>query len=221
MDLFTHSVPQIAIAITIGSSSLMVICWSFKPGGQWYWNHAARQYAPHPQEPDASDVIMISGLLRRRLCIIDKPFQCSMKDAHQKMSERASTLSLTKELEERWCADFRASMRRRINVRPERTTTLASCSWPTRDSRSLFFTDLRWVHCWSRDLSRMSLWCGSRNSSLSVSNSTPRKMMHVVGPSCLSIAVGRPRISQVLMRVDKFLLHSSDFGAPEVIKSSK
>ena len=146
-------------------------------GDQWYCSHLVFQYAPHPHEPEASDVRITSGDERRESCIMESPFQCSMKLCHHMMSERASVF-------------MRVLNVYRTIVRPERMTALASCRQPTNDSRSLFLQHFRWIHFFRSTLSLASFWVGSLSSSLMVSSSMPRKVKHVVGPSFLWLARG-------------------------------
>ena len=145
-------------------------------------------YASQPQEPEASEVTTTSGLERRDWCIIERPFQCSMKQHHHIISEQASRLSLRKQFARLWWDAVIRSIRRRRKVRPGRMTMLASCNWPTSDSRSLLVQHLRHIQSASVDWRRRSLWCRIRSSCLTVSSSIPRKTRHDEESSCFSSA---------------------------------
>ena len=73
-DLFSYCAPQIAAAKMIGSSSFAVILYALVASDHWYWNHAVFSYAPHPRDPEASEVRITSGLLRLVDCIMERPF---------------------------------------------------------------------------------------------------------------------------------------------------
>ena len=75
-----------------------------------------------------------------------------------------------------------------MKVRPGRITTLASCRYPTRDWRSCFLQHFNLDQRESIHFRRVSFSCGRRRTIDSVSNSMPRKVRHVAGPSCLSTA---------------------------------
>ena len=57
----SHALPQIAAAMTIGRSSFASMSTVFQDVCQEHWNHFFCQNAPHPQLPDASLVMVISG----------------------------------------------------------------------------------------------------------------------------------------------------------------
>ena len=164
---------------------------------------------------------MMSGLWIRRECIMDRPFHDSMKEFHQIMSDRAARLRRRNVLDGRLCEILSRSMRRRRKVRPGRIITLASCSEPTRDCKSLFLQDFRRDHLWSIVFKRSSFCVGSLSSKRVVSTSIPKKFRHVTGPSRLSAASGKPRSSQVSTSRSKFCLHSCVWGCPVVTKSSR
>ena len=66
----------------MGSSSLIVICRSWKICGHINWNQNESKKAPHPQVPEVSDVSEISGWDFLLSVIMDRPFHCSMKQCH-------------------------------------------------------------------------------------------------------------------------------------------
>ena len=88
--------------------------------GHASWNQWGPVNAPHPQEPDASEVSWNCGRLSGRMLL---PFQTEMKVCHQQMSERASLLS--RSLKSGLRTTFVRSMRRLRNGRPGRTTVAA------------------------------------------------------------------------------------------------
>ena len=65
-----------------------------------------------------------------------------------------------------------------MNVRPGRITMLASCKYPTSDSRSLLLQHFRYAHLWSLDCRRCSFSAGSLSSNcmVYVSSSIPRNV---------------------------------------------
>lgn len=160
---------------------------------------------------------MTSGLHLRDATIMDMPFQCWIKECHQKISERASAFSLLKLLAVRCLADFSRSMRRLVNVRPEWTTLLASCKYPTKDSRSFFLQHLYLIHFSSRACRRCSFSVGSLSSRLTVSMMIPRKVKQVDGPSRFVTARGMFSIAHMATKRRRLLLHSSVPGAPPVM----
>jgi len=85
--------PNIAAATTIGASSFTVIRVLCILDTHGSLNHWAPQKAPHPQEPDASDVSMTCGLARGPDSIIANPFHSMAMDAHYSISARASLLN--------------------------------------------------------------------------------------------------------------------------------
>ena len=70
-DLFFHWTPQVATARNI---SLLVMCRLRNASGHTNWNQSLSQNAPQPQDPDASEVRMISGWSLRSSSIIERPF---------------------------------------------------------------------------------------------------------------------------------------------------
>ena len=77
-----------------------------------------------------------------------------------------------------------------MNVRPGRMTMLASCKYPTSDSRSLLLQHFRYAHLWSWDCRQCSFSAGSLSSNCMVSSSIPRNVRVVDGLSFSPSGVG-------------------------------
>ena len=80
--------PQMAVAITTGRSSFILMC----NGAVWLshciWNHSLAWKAPQPQLPDASEMIMLSGASALRGARMDIPFQVETIWYHHSRSAR-------------------------------------------------------------------------------------------------------------------------------------
>ena len=87
-DLFDHNSPQVATAITIGIISLIEMWQSIIEVGHCSWNQRSCSYAPHPQEPEASDVIITSGCWTA--------IHCEENVDHHLISERADLFTRMK-----------------------------------------------------------------------------------------------------------------------------
>ena len=94
-DFPTQLFPQTAAASTIGMSSLMVMCLCLVVSSHCSWNQESLQYAPHPQLPEASDVITTSGFSLLCSSSMETPFQLAANWYHHWISDLAATLSLT------------------------------------------------------------------------------------------------------------------------------
>ena len=163
---------------------------------------------------------MMSGLLIRKECIMDRPFHDSIKELHQSMSDRAARLRRRNVLDERLCEIIHVSrsMRRRRKVRPGRIITLASCSKPTRDCKSLFLQDFRRDHFWSMVFKRSSFCLGSLSSKRVVSTSISKKFRRETGPSHLE---ENRKACRYLLTGLNFALHYCVWGCLLVTKSSR
>ena len=144
--MFCHWSPQMAVTMTMGSSSLIVMCRPWNVSGHLSWNQNELKKEPHPQVPEASDVSEISGWNFLSSIIIDRPFHCSMKQCHHMTSDWACLLRRIKTFSCQWLKDFSALIRCLIKVRPDRTTMLASCSRPMSDSSCFRLQNLNDTH---------------------------------------------------------------------------
>lgn len=132
-----HQGPHRATATTIGTNSLGEIGIPTQDSGQANWNHRPLQIAPQPQEPDASETIVVGTCVEGMKLT---PFHAEIKQFHQAISALASTFKETW-----WSSDatvMEASMRLRINALPGLTTLEACCNFPMRERRSLLVPDL-------------------------------------------------------------------------------
>ena len=90
------------------------------------------------------------------------------------------------------------------------------CSFPTNDSSSRLVQDLSPNHVVIRLRSSINLSLGRRAYNSIESNSIPKNMMHVVGPTDFSGASGtRSRVLVALVDA-KARLHGSETGGPTV-----
>ncbi len=212
-----HSGPHRAAAITIGTSSLAVMChWCIWPA-HGNWNQRAPQYVPHPQEPDASDTSATEGLATSGFLNMLTPFQPTLYCHHHSMSDLASLLSLTK------CSSFFVAVQSSINllvkVLPAFTTLQAWPRIPISESSSRFLHAFLPRHPASSDSILSSLSFGSHSSMATVSISTPRKVKQVARASSFSGSGGSPSLVQTLCITTAFHLHSASL-APSVMKLS-
>ena len=84
---FSHSLPHAIPAIIMGMSSRTAIEWVFAVCGHCSWNQWVPQKAPHPQEPDASDVIVTVGVAFPSDDSNEIPFQSFKKVCHHMRSD--------------------------------------------------------------------------------------------------------------------------------------
>lgn len=126
--------PHIATAKRIGRSSFGEIGHSIDGPSHFHCNHHDPQWAPQPQEPEASVSSGMAGI--ETFGTMETPFHLSIKTNHQFRSERVDELRRIHR--SCVCTVETSSIKRRTNVRPGRTTVAACCKCPKRDSRSLF-----------------------------------------------------------------------------------
>ena len=88
--------PHSAADRTTGIISRTEICEASMPAGHCNWNHLIPWNAPQPQLPDALIVTSNGGFALWKRTSIEVPFQCAANVDHQRMSDLAETLSLTK-----------------------------------------------------------------------------------------------------------------------------
>ena len=183
-----HSLPHRAAARTMGRSSFTVIfCSLMAPiPAHFSWNHSLPFIAPHPHEPDASEIMETSNSGCPLLTddIIAIPFHSEQYRYHHSMSERAEAPSRTNR-----CRGFTVverSMSRRRNYRPARTALHAWLREPMRASSSLFLHTFLPRHASNEAFNCWSFVWGRRISSASVSSSIPRNPICVAGPSSFS-----------------------------------
>ncbi len=87
--------PHTAAANTIGASSFTVMCVPCILATHGSINQRSPQKATPPHEPDASEVITMTGFAPCRAMIIADPFHSLANDAHHSMSALASRFSRT------------------------------------------------------------------------------------------------------------------------------
>ena len=112
-----HKGPHNANATTMGTNSFGLIGVPRQAIGHDSWNHLPSQTAPQPQEPEASEEMVVSAIGgSMRLA----PFHSETNTLHQAISALESALSET------WWSngdtDIDASMRLRMNALPGFTT---------------------------------------------------------------------------------------------------
>ena len=83
-------------ASTTGTISFGAMGMSRQVEGHWSWIHELSSTAPHPQEPDASDLTAMEGRSRPVAASNPCPFHWEINLAHQAISDLASQLSLVK-----------------------------------------------------------------------------------------------------------------------------
>ena len=205
-----HRLPHTTRANKIGRSSFEAIC-QFAAGPSHF------QWAPQPQDPDAS---LTSGIVP---CVVlgirETPFQLSIKICHHTMSDRVDSL-IRMQLVPFWNADTNLIIRR-TNVRPGRTTIAACCRWPRSDWSSLFLQPFLPTHSRTKARMRCSFACGSLTTMLTVSSSKPRKTSSVAGPSHFAGATGIPSLPHDDSSMIQFFWHTGSPGGPTVMKSSR
>ena len=141
IDFFDQCRPQMATARTTGTSSLVAMKASFSGPAHCSWSQLGSQIAPHPQEPEASVVIVKCGAAEVADSKKETPFQHSIKRNHHSKSDRASEFKRIK-----WSSFF-PCVERSINLRKKilliRTTLLACANSPISESNSLFLQAFR------------------------------------------------------------------------------
>ena len=162
------------------------------------WNQEWLCHAPHPHQPEASDVISSWGRWEggeRK----ETPFHLAMKVFHHARSDRKPVLRRIIGCE--GCtACNRSSIRRRKDL-PDLTTLQAWLRRPMKDSSSLRAHTLSSPHCCNRERKRSSLSFGRRSSPACVSISMPKITRHVVGPSRLWAAIGMCNVANTPSRI--------------------
>ena len=81
--------PHTAEEMTIGMSSLIVMVCPCTCSTHFSWNQDCPEKAPHPQLPEASEVIHALGATLLTAFIMATPFQELAKVCHHSMSDRA------------------------------------------------------------------------------------------------------------------------------------
>ena len=147
------------------------------------------------------------------------PFYASRNMCHHMRSERKDAFSLINCLF--FPQPFRSSNIQRKKVLPGLTTFDACCSLPTNNCKSLTVLDFFPSHSATNTFSVHNFSSGSRKIIFSVSNSIPKKVMHVVGPSTLSVATETLNLLNRVSRACRSLLPSSDPASEIIRKSSK
>ena len=128
------------------------------------WNQLALDHAPHPHNPDASDVRSTS--FWQAALIKPLPFQWVTKICHHSKSDQKVLFSRIQ-----WCGFFITHSKWMICWRkplPTGITVHACCSTPRRDSRSHLEHDLHDFHCVVRFLWLASFSSDSHNSCCTV-----------------------------------------------------
>ena len=128
------------------------------------------------------------------------PLSGARKVCQHRRSDLKDTLRRMK-LHADFGTDNSSNMHRR-NVFPGCTTLQAKPRWPTSDSNSFRVHALRPSHDEISTCISASLTAGRCTSSNLESNSRPRKVRTVVGPSSLSSATGRPSSLNVWSKID-------------------
>ena len=141
------------------------------------------QNAPHPHEPEASEITVMPASLKARVESIDVPFHLSMNNFHHARSDLNALLRRIGLFGHR--ADLSSSIILLRNDLPGLTTVLAWCSWPIKNSSSLFSQCLRESHWSISCFSRSNFSVGRRISILRVSIRMPRNVRIGAGPSIL------------------------------------
>ena len=183
-------------------------------GGHLNWNHSqADVYAPQPQDPDASDITVMSHLILIVPYIMPCPFYFGRKQDHHCRSDQKPLFNLI-----RWygsCTTEDNSIILRKNVLPN-STHAAAAQLVRETPASSSFSYPSMISLLSATL---QIFCQVTGPSMILSPALGQEMI-LVARLLMCTTIGTPNLAHRSRALARALPHPSGPGGPKIRKSS-